>query len=98
MKNSWEKRTGLILDTFEILVGYLNGKAQEAVGWMGLLFSERIGDTDLGITCIQMGSNTMGVNEITQEDSWSEKSTRQELEREPRVKGGLLNHHPNSQQ
>lgn len=29
----------------------------------------------------------MGVNEITQGDSWGEKSTWQKLGREPRVKG-----------
>lgn len=67
---------------------------------MGLAQRDLSWGSDLGIICIQMGSNTMGVSELTQGVSWSEKSTRQEVWREPRVKGdgGLLNHHPNSLQ
>lgn len=62
------KRTGLILDTLEILAGHPTGEARRQLDrWVCAQRRDLSWGSDLGIICIQMGSNTMGVSELTRE-------------------------------
>lgn len=78
MKNSLgKKRTGLILDTFEILVGHLNAPpVSEAVGWMVFCVQRELEIQIWGLFAYRWEVTPMGVHEITQGDSWRRAAGR----------------------